>query len=131
MKIKNNLLVILAQVGGLNITANNISAADAYKVIKFRRAVAKAFEALGEAEKAIIKDCGLEIAEKGELSGTDEAKAKFCKLQAELYNDEADLGDIKTITFESWHELKKENKALANAYVEDNLEGVLWNAPEE
>ena len=131
MKIKNNLLVILAQVGGLNITANNLSAADAYKVIKFRRAVAKAFEALGDAEKAIIKDCGLEIVEKGELNGTDEAKAKFRKLQAELYNDEVDLGDIKTISFESWHELKKENKALANAYVEDNLEGVLWNAPEE
>ncbi len=131
MKLKNNIIVALAQVGCLNITANTLSAADGYKVIKFRRAVAKAFEALGEAERAIIKDCGLEIADKGELTGKDEDKAKFRKLQSELYADEADLGDIKAVSYESWHLLKNENKGLGNAFVEDSLEGGLWNAPEE
>lgn len=131
MKLKNNIIVALAQVGALNLNATALDAAHAYKVIKFRRAVAKAFEELQEAEEGIIKDCGLEIADKGELTGTDEAKAKFAKLQRELYEDEADLGGIKTIPYEQWHLLKQENKGLANAFVEDSLEGILWNAPEE
>lgn len=129
MKLKNNIIVALAQVGALNLNTTALEAAHAYKVIKFRRAVAKAFEELQEAEKGIIKDCGLEIAADGKLEGPDEAKAKFAKLQKELYEDEADLGDIKAIPFEQWHALKSENKGLANALVEDALEGVLWNAP--
>lgn len=131
MKLKNNIIVALAQVGALNLNATALDAAHAYKVIKFRRAISKAFGELQEAEKGIIKDCGLEISADGKLEGPDEAKEKFAKLQKELYEDEADLGDIKTIPYEQWHALKKENKGLADAFVEDSLEEVLWNAPEE
>lgn len=131
MKLKNNIIVELALAGALNLNTTALDAAHAYKVIKFRRAVSKAFGELQEAEKGIIKDCGLEISAGGELEGEDEAKAKFAKLQEELYEDEADLGDIKAIPFGQWHALQQENKGLANAFVEDSLEGILWNAPEE
>lgn len=130
MKLKNNIIVALVNNGALNITANGLDAGQAYKVIKFRRAIQKAFEALLEAEKAIIADCGLEIGEKGVLNGSDESKEKFGKLRTELYADEAEIGEVKSLPYADWHKLKGENKGLANAYIEDNLEGVLWTAPE-
>lgn len=131
MKLKNNIIIALVSNGALNITANDLDAGQAYKVIKFRRAIQKAFEALQEAEKAIITECNLEIGEKGILNGEDADKEKFGKLRTELYNDETEIGEVKSLPYADWHLLKKENKSLGNAYIEDNLEGVLWTAPEE
>lgn len=130
MKLKNNIIIALVSNGALNITANDLDAGQAYKVIKFRRAIQKAFEALQEAEKAIITECNLEIGEKGILNGEDADKEKLGKLRTELYNDETEIGEVKSLPYADWHLLKKENKSLGNAFIEDNLEGVLWTAPE-
>lgn len=131
MKLKNSIIIALVSNGALNITANDLDAGQAYKVIKFRRAIQKAFEALQEAEKAIIADCNLEIGEKGVLNGEDADKEKFAKLRTELSADETEIGEVKSLPYADWHKLKGENKGIANAYIEDNLEGVLWTAPEE
>ena len=131
MKLKNNIIIALVSNGALDITANDLDASQAYKVIKFRRAIQKAFGALQEAERAIITECGLEIGEKGILNGDDAGKEKFAKLRTELYADETEIGEVKSLPYADWHRLKGENKGLGNAYVEDNLEGVLWTAPVE
>lgn len=129
MKIKNNVILALANVGGQNITASTISAEHAYKVIKFRRAISKAFEEIVAKEKELIKDCELEIGDGGKLSGKNEDIKRFGEIRQKLYEDESDLGDIKTVPFEAWHEIKKENKSLQNAFIEDSLEGIIWEAP--
>lgn len=129
-KIKNRIIVALINAGCSNITAMTIEAAHAYKVIKFRRAILKAFEEIVEKEKELIRECSLEVGERGVLNGSPDDIKKFNELREELYTDESEI-DSKTIPFESWHELQKENKCLVSAPVEDALEGILWETPTE
>lgn len=139
MKLKNNIIISLVNAGLLNTTEHDVPAADAYKVYKFRKAVGKALDDIAEKER------GLEAEE-------DEEKREA--LRQELFNDESDLGDIKSISFESYHILSNENKKTAvriptdeketdgtpkytqvsfDTYrlCEDILDGVLFRAPEE
>lgn len=132
----------------LAITANELDAAHAYKVVKFKRAIRKAFEAISEAEKDFLKEAGIEDAqafdtEREELIKTNadpqrlaELNAKFerfSELRNKLFNDDAVLGDIKALPFDEFHVLQKENKDMKfkplNVF-EDILEGVLWVEPE-
>ena len=131
MKIKNQLVLALVSNGVLNITATALNASQAYKIIKFRREVRKAFDELSEKEKDFIKDLGLEIGENGKLEGKEDDIKKFGEFQQALYEDEVELGDIKAMPYDAWHELQKENKALAIPFIEDGLENILWAAPEE
>ena len=131
MKIKNQLVLALVSNGVLNITATTLNASEAYKIIKFRRVVKKAFDELSEKEKDFIKDLGLEIGENGKLEGKEDDIKKFGEFQKALYEDDVELGDIKAMPYDAWHELQKENKALAIPFIEDELEGILWTAPEE
>lgn len=130
MKVKNQIIVALANLGGASLTAGDIEATHAYKVIKFRRAVKSAFDEIAEKERDIINELGLEIGENGRLQGEDEKIRKFTELQKALYEDESEM-DCKTIPYEAWRELQKNNKGLQNPFIEDALEGVLWDAPEE
>ena len=61
--MKNIDIINLANGGILAITANDLDAAHAYKVIKFKKAVKKAFESIVESEKEILKEAGIEDAQ--------------------------------------------------------------------
>lgn len=146
--MKNIDIINLANGGILAITANDLDAAHAYKVIKFKKAVKKAFESIVESEKEIIKEAGIEDAqafdnERKELieSGSDSGRleelnkqfARFIELRNNLYNEEVEL-DCKVIPFEQFHALQRENKDLERKPLnvfEDILEGVLWEVVNE
>lgn len=130
MKIKNQLALALVSNGVLNITATTLSASEAYKIVKFRREVRKAFDEMSEKEMEFIKDLGLEIGEKGKLDGKEDDIRKFGEFQKTLYDDDVELGDIKAMPFDAWHDLQKENKVLAVPFIEEALENILWTAPE-
>ena len=142
-------ILTLANAGILAITANDLDAAQAYKVLKFKKAVKKAFEAIIESEKDILKEAGIEdgqafdkerneLRENGSnserLAELDKQFSRFMELRNNLYNEEAQLDDCKVMPYEQFHLLQQENKDLKgkplNAF-EDLLEGVLWAAPEE
>lgn len=139
----------LTDAGILAITANDLDAAHAYKVLKFKKAVKKAFESIMESEREILKEAGIEDAaafdkERKELieSGSNPKRleemnkqlSRLLELRANLYKEEAELEGAKTIPFEQFHALQSENKDLdhkpLNAF-EDLLEGVLWEAPND
>lgn len=141
-------IITLANAGILSITANDLDAAHAYKVLKFKKAVKKAFESIMESEREILKEAGIEDAvafdkERKELieSGSNHKRleemnkqlSRVLELRSNLYKEDVEL-DCKTIPFEQFHALQQENKDLErkplNAF-EDLLEGVLWDAPEE
>lgn len=147
--MKNFEIFNLVNSEVLAITANELDAAHAYKVVKFKRAIRKAFDAISEAEKDFLKEAGIEDAqafdtERAELiktnSNADRLEElnkqfdRFNELRNTMINEEADLGDIKELPFDQFHLLQKENKDLRfkplNTF-EDILEGVLWSAPEE
>lgn len=141
-------IITLANAGILAITANDLDAAHAYKVLKFKKAVKKAFEGVMESEREILKEAGIEDAaafdkERKELtvSASDKKRleelnkqlSRVLELRDNLYKEEVEL-DCKTIPFEQFHALQQENKDLErkplNAF-EDLLEGVLWEAPND
>lgn len=150
MTLKNYQIIALANAGVLSSTNHDVDIKDAYKVFKFRKAISKALSAIQEAEKALLEECGigdpnafneqLHTAEGEELAEMRKKVESYNAQHADLYNDDADLGDIKTISYESWFALQKENSAkeingntfdIFSGGVEEMLENVLWVAPSE
>ena len=116
MKLKNQLIKALSESGLENTTDHELSAAHAYKVFRFRDEVAKAYKDIEEKRIKLVKDTlGEDYEEKRKNATEEEAKAldeklaKFAELYNELMNDETEL-NIKTIPFEEYHALAKENK---------------------
>lgn len=55
-----------------------------------------------------------------------------------MLNEDVDVSNIKTISYDDWHALRKENRSKddngqdpLNNYIESILENVLWKAPED
>lgn len=147
--MKNHNIVSIVNAGILTISANDLDAVLAYRVIKFKKAVKKALDSIMSAENDILKELGIEdvlafnkersnLLESGSnkkrLAELDKKHERFVELQKNLYNEDAKLEDVAPLTFEQFHELQKENRELKfkplNAF-EEILEGVLWEAPNE
>ena len=160
MKLKNVIIKNLVENGLENTTDHEISAAHAYKVFKFRDEVSKAYKEMEDKRQKLVKDAGIEDGQKfderrKELEGKERTEAeqkeyddilaklnKFGELYNELLNDESDL-NVKTIPFEEYHALAKENKRTPVRLGKDPLyidfftvfrsvlKGILWEEPKE
>lgn len=134
MKVKNELIVKLVRVGCLNLSVTcfdkNENELD-WNAVKFRRAIAKASKAIAETEKALIEELKLEVDDKGHVKGKDEDVEKFINRQEQFFKDESDLGDITPLPYAAWCKLKAENKFLGIPFVENSLETIIWNIPEQ
>jgi len=138
----------LVNNGILDITANELDAAHAYKVVKFKRAIKNAFDGIVEAEKDMLAEVKIDDAtafddemealkKSGEnpkkLSEMEASLKRLNEMRANVLKEEAELGDVKTMPYEQFHLLQRENARLPrrplNAF-EDLLEGCLWAAPE-
>lgn len=154
--MKKRDIILLANLGVTNITNHDLEPANAYKVVKFRKAINSNFESISKEVEAIRKDVGIEdgkafddeLLELRAVRNRSEEQAKrldemeatlkrFSDLLEELNNEDVDLG-IKAMPYDVWHKLQDENKDkelggtkrdLLSGYVEDILEGVLWAAP--
>ena len=155
--MKNFDIISMVQSGTLGITGFDLDAANSYKVFKFRNALQKAFKKIQELEESMLKDFGITDpngldARVKELRGkntlTEEEKTELDELQAkikkfnetrmEMLNEDAVLENVKTMPYEQWYKLRKENHPSdpntpdpLNNYIEGLLEGILWVAPEE
>lgn len=149
-------LINLSHAGVLDITNHDLSPAHAYKVVKFRKALRDALEAIDRDIEAVRKDVGItdpaafdaELMELRKAEGRspeqqvrlDEMEAtlrRFLELRGQLFDEDVKL-DCKTIPYGQWHALQNENRArlvngketdVLSGPVEDMLEGVLWAAP--
>lgn len=149
----------LLNLGFGQVTNHNLPVEHAYKVVKMRKALSNAFEAIQKDEEAIRKDAGIENPEEFDkelkalretekrtpeqetkLKEMNEKLNRFFALRSEMLNEDITLEGVKAMPYEAWHELQKENAEkefngkkldLLSGYVEDTLEGVLWEAPKE
>lgn len=153
--MKKQTLIVLANAGIQSITNHTLDAAQAYKVVKFRKSFNAAIDAIAEDEKALLKEAGIEDApafnkeledlRKADRTHEQEEKfkemtekvARYNELHAEMLQEEVTL-DCKALPYAEWHKLQNENKEmgerkldLLSGYVEDVLEGILWAAPKE
>lgn len=155
--MKNLDILIMINSGVNNITNYDLSAASAYKVMKFRNIVVKKYDEIQEKEKQILSDAGITDPqafdiryktlreaetrtdeENAELKELDEKYNTWIKARTDMLNADIELEGIKTISYEDWHLLRKENRPKddktvdpLNNYIESILENVLWKAPEE
>lgn len=147
----------LVSGGILQITNYDLEPAHAYKVTKFRTAVNKALDDIKNAEKDILNGLGiadpvevdkkiydlksknpLTEEEQQELEHLQSLVKKFNETRRQMLEEEVTLENVKTLPFEQWHALRKENRPKdansydpLNNYAEELLEGVLWKAPED
>lgn len=159
--MKNYEVITLVNAGVLQTTAHDVAPAHAYKLYKLKKALEKALAAIQESEKGLVKDAGIEDAQAFDDRGrelakmkpeelTEEQKAekrereaklsKMGELRRALYEDEAALEGLKTVPYDVWFALQKENRAVKaggqetdvlTGAVESILEGVFWEAPKE
>lgn len=148
--MKNIDILNIANAGVFSISANTLDAARAYKVIKFKSAVRKAAIAIDEDQRELAKEAGIEDPaafdkERAELSRTKADPDRLEKLNAQFerllelrnkfYDEEVKLDGVKTIPYEQFFNLQKENKDLPGKPLDvyaDLLEGILWTGePEE
>lgn len=153
--MKKQTLIVLANAGIQSMTNHSLDTAQAYKVVKFRKAFNAALDAIAEDQKALLKEAGIEdsvafnqeMDELRKANRTPEQEAKLKEMEAkvkrynemnlELLKEEVTL-DCKALPYEEWHKLQNENKEVGDkkidllaGWVEDMLEGCLWTAPEE
>lgn len=142
MTLKNHIIIALVNSGLLSTTEHDVPAKDAYKVYKFRKAVGKAYQDLADKERDFPKLAGVEDGKEP----TEEQTKRITELRVEMLNDETDLGDIKTMGFDSYHILAGENRKtpvqipvdgkVVTNYIDifqafqEALEGVLWEESE-
>lgn len=155
--MKNLDILIMINSGVNNITNYDLSAANAYKVMKFRNVVVKKYDEIQEKERQILSDVGIgdpqafddryktlreaetrTDEENAELSELNEKYNAWIKARTNMLNADVELDGVKTISYDDWHILRKENRPKdekepdpLNNYVESILENVLWKAPEE
>lgn len=147
--MKKYEILSLVDAGILGVTAHDLDAAHAYKVLKFKRSVKAAFDELADAESGLLKESGIEDTqafdkERADLIKSGENPERLDELNKQfervnslreiLYKEEVQLEGVKTIPFEQFHLLQKENKDMGNKPLnafELLLENVLWAEPEE
>ena len=155
MKLKNNIIISLVNLGISTTTEHDVPVKDAYKAYAFRHAIEKANKDLDEKRQGLVKSAGIEDGqkfdermkelrkkgelteeEKGELAKMEGKLKKFNELYNELLNDETELEGVKVMAYESYHALAKENRGKEGkpdifSILQGELEGILWEAPKE
>lgn len=156
----NNAQVITnVKAGVLNITAHSLSPKAALTVYKFKKALRAAYLAYIQDEGAIAQECGIKdakgfnsrLAEIGSNPCRTEEEQKeyesmasqlneYNQLRSQLLNQEVPFDGVGVLSYEQWFKLQGENKAVnvgneikdvLGGALEEMLEGVLWEMPEE
>lgn len=155
MKLKNNIIISLVNLGISATTEHDVPVKDAYKAYAFRHAIEKANKDLEDKRQGLVKSAGIEDGqkfdermkelrkldkpteeEKKELAEMEGKLKKFNELYNELLVDETELEGVKVMAYESYHALAKENRGKEGkpdifSILAGELEGVLWEAPKE
>lgn len=157
--MKKQEVVDLINHGIQFVSAHDLGPEHAYKVFQLKRAIHKAHEQIEDERNTILKDAGLDDQMRQKLSDIDTKRRKKEKLTSEdektldtanaaqvkanrlleqLYKDNICI-DVKTVPYDVWRELQKENRNkligdrevdLLGGPVEVILADVFWLGPE-
>lgn len=133
----------------LALENKSLTIAHAYKAIKLRNVLKKAWEKFLADEQGLLVEVGItdaqafdarqkELGEKdkrnkeevAELKDMNEKVARYAGLREALLADEVDLSEVKTMPYEEWFKLKADNPAIG-VDLEDALMGIAWSEPTE
>lgn len=156
-----NLEVITLVDGGINnLTAHSLDVAHAYKLVKLKGELKKAYNKFREDYTALLGEVGIddpnvfdsrleELNKKGKRTKAEEEELvdlnkkleRLFGLRNALSNEDVVLEGVKTMPYEEWFKLQTENKDITITIgdkslclltlAEPVLENILWVAPEE
>ncbi len=157
-KVRNSDIIALVNGGALLISSSTLDNAQGYKAFRLKKALKDAFADIQKAEGDILRECGIgdaaetqrrqaELSSKGQL--TEEERAEFDSTAdsiakangriRELHADTSEL-DIRTLPYEAWRQLQKENAEqtvgnrrvnLLGGEMELLLYGIFWLDPDD
>lgn len=134
--MKKIAVINLLNLGFGQVTNHTLPVEHAYKVVKMRKALATAFEAIQKDEEAIRKDAGIENPEEfdkelkalrekakpyidkdaeipseigGPLMEKEATLSRFLALRSEMLDEDITLDGVKAMPYDAWHSLQKEN----------------------
>lgn len=156
--MKNSDIISLIRCGILGMTSHDLPAAEAYKAVKLKMEVQKAFKALSEAEQGVLAECGIEDVEKhnarqqelsskqqrteaeqAELDVLAEKTSRANAMTKALRNEDIVL-DVTPLDYDTWRRLQGENRAvriegntvdILGGIAEIILHDVFWSDPVE
>lgn len=105
--MKNRDIITLANGGLLAATAHSLPVEQFYKWHKFKRAVEKANRLLGDAQRALLQDCGIDPAKFGDAE--PDARKRFDAANAKLIEEDAEVEVKARIPFKYYKGIYDEN----------------------
>lgn len=132
--MKKKDIVTLCNGGFLAATGHSLPVEHFYKFHKFKRDVAKANRAIGEAQTDLMRDCGIDPAKFGEASS--EALERFNAANNAMIQEDAGVEVKARIPMECYKEFYDENRTqrgdiFASFPVEDLVLDNLFTEPNE
>ena len=106
--MKNKDIITLCNGGFLTATAHTLPTEHFYKWHKFKRAVEKANRALGEAQAALLRDCGIEPSKFSEAK--PEELDRFNAANTQLLDEDCVVEVKARIPFDCYKGIYDENK---------------------
>lgn len=106
--MKNKDIITLANGGFLTATGHSLPVEHFYKFHRFKRSVDKANRALGEAQAALLKDCGIDPTDIG--AAPADAVARFNAANGALIGEDAGVEVKARIPMEFYKGIYDENK---------------------
>lgn len=122
--MKNKDIITLCNGGFLTATAHTLPVEYFYKWHKFKRAVERANRALGEAQAALLRDCGIEPSKFSEAD--KECRSRFNSTNAQLLDEDSGVEVKARIPFACYKGIYDENKTeCGDIFADGEVEAVL------
>ncbi len=145
-------VIVICNSGFDSIICDSISVESKYKVLKFKYLLRKAFEFVQSLEKSLLDNCEIQDIqelekrikelkdikyrteeEEAELADSSKKLDTYLALRKQMLEDQYTFNNVSLISYEDWFSLRKENRDNENLnnYIEDILNGVLWEEPKD
>lgn len=122
--MKNQDIITLCNGGFLTATAHSLPVEHFYKWHKFKRAVERANKALGEAQVALLKDCGVDPTKLAEAKPED--RERFAAANNSLLGEDSGVVVKARIPFACYKGIYDENQTeRGDIFADMNVEAVL------
>jgi len=128
--MKNYLIIVLAEGAFMKASTNTLDAGSAYKLIRAKKEISDAYREVASQREALVAEI-LTPEERARINDP-KLKDKVARLQECLSSFVMEDTDVKLspVPFADWHRFCAEN-GLKVGGLEIELEGILWEAPEE
>ena len=133
--MKNRDIITLVQGGLLAASAHSLPVEHYYKFHKFRRAVARAFETLGEEQRALMAEFGI-TTQQVQKDKQNPAVIAYDKANEHLMDEAVEMKLPARIPYEFYRGIYDENRGpqgdiFANYLVEELILDNLFTEPSE